>query len=57
MAAELEVRMNAAIGRKKSAGLTPRFETQHLSFSSLRRLMRYFRSIIQIAALPVFGLG
>jgi hypothetical protein len=52
-----EVTVNDAMCRSKSLRLIGRLEARHLAFSSSRRPMRVFRSIVQLAAGPVSDIG
>jgi hypothetical protein len=57
MAAEAKEIVDQAMSRKKSLDLPWRFEATHVAFSSPRRLMRDFGSIIRTAVLAMGNTG
>jgi hypothetical protein len=52
-----EVPIDEGMGRQEALGMPRRCESLHLSLSASRWSMRVFRTIIEVAALPVLDLG
>ena len=57
MTAQLEVVVDSAVGCEETLGVAGRFEPLHLPFSSSRRLVRYFGTVVEVAALPMLDAG
>jgi hypothetical protein len=57
MPSRAEVRRNGPIGGKKALGVSWRLESLHAALPRSRGLVGVFRTIVEVAVLPVFHTG